>query len=245
MNRLETWTIVTLLGAALAAFDLITGWTANGSPEAIAAGLGLIVAALILFGAMVISGRRDRRLMLGVAPDARTVLDKAARAIRWSGAFAAGFAVLLFTNCSSAISSGPNVHVPSATSDVSGFAPLSLAVLAPLVFALLLPPVFATTAQRLARTRPQAARRMANLAVWGSALAAGAVVATIPIGFFFGISACDLGTSAGACSAGASSFMNFFSLGSLALFLPYTALVSWALERMEYDRANTSPVPGK
>jgi hypothetical protein len=253
MYRIETWTIAILLGAAVALYNLFSGWTIHNSAFATIVVLGLVAAAPGLFVGMLISGRRDRRSMLGPKPDARVVLAGAARAIRWSGAFAVGICVLLFANCSSAVGTGQATQAPApigdlpsaapqpvigAVGDVHSFLSMAALVLVPLVIALLLPPILATAAQLLATSRPDAARRLANLTVWGSALAAGAAVATVPVGFFLGVSACDFGTSVGACAAGLGSLMNFFSLGSLALFLPYTGLITWALARMAYDRAN-------
>jgi hypothetical protein len=178
--------------------------------------------------------------MVATLPDARVVLGRSARAIRWSGLFAVGLCVLLFANCSSAVgSSGPGLPVAHALDTPSDFFRLTAGVLLPLVLALLLPPVFATGAQILADRRPKTARKLATLAIWGAALAAGAAVATVPVGFFLGVSYCDFGTSVGYCAAGLGGLMNFFSLGSLALFLPYTALLTWALARMEYDRAHS------
>ena len=239
MYRLEIWTIAILLGATLACYDLVTGWAVTTGPGAILVVLGLFVASLVLLGAMLIAGRTDRKGMVATPPDARVVLRRSARAIRWSGLFAVGFCVLLFANCSGGVgSSGPGAPVAHALDTPSDFFRLTAGVLLPLVLALLLPPVFATGAQLFADRRPEAARTLATLAVWGAALAAGAAILTVPVAFFLGVSYCDFGTSVGYCAAGVGGLMNFFSLGALALFLPYTGLLTWALARMEYDRAN-------
>jgi hypothetical protein len=257
MNRIEVWTLTMLVGAGVALFDLSSGWTFHGSPLATTVVLVLLAASLVLFGAMVIAGRRDRRRSVGPAPDAQAVLAWAAHSIRWSGAFAVSFAVVLFANCSSGVSNAPAgqstgppvgpVPLPPSTpvvmsgalGDVHTFLVLSSVLLGPLLVALVVPPALATAAQILAANRPQAARRAAGLIVWASAIAAGVALVSVPVGFIFGVSACDVGTGAAGvsgCAAGLGSLMNVFSVASLALFLPYTTFVMWALARMDYDR---------
>jgi hypothetical protein len=239
MNRIETWTIAILLGVAVAAFDLLTGWTVAGGVAALIVVFGLVLGAFAMFGLMLRAVLKERKRLLVAPPEAPAVLRGAARAMRWSSAFAIGFCILLFTNCSGGVgSSGPGAPVRHALDVPSDFFGLTAGVLLPLVLALLLPPLFATGAQLLADRRPKTARTLATLAVWGAALAAGAAIATVPVAFFLGVSACDFGTSVGLCAAGVGGLMNFFSLGSLALFLPYAGLLTWALARMEYDRAN-------
>lgn len=239
MRRIEIWTGAIFLGAALAAYDLITGWTVAGGVAAVIVVLGLFLGAFAMFGLMFRAVLKQRKRLLVSPPEAHAVLNGSARAMRWSGAFAVGFCVLLFTDCSGGVgSSGPNTPVRHALDVPSDYFGLATGILLPLVLALLLPPVFATAAQLLADRRPKTARTLVTLAVWGAALAAGAAVATVPVAFFLGVSACDFGTSVGYCAAGVGGLMNFFSLGSLALFLPYTGLLTWALARLEYDRAN-------
>jgi hypothetical protein len=239
VNRIQTWTVAIFLGVALAAYDLITGWTVAGGVAAAIVVLGLFLGAFAMFGLMLRAVLKERKRLLVTPPEARAVLEGSARAMRWSGAFAIGLSVLLFTDCSGGVgSSGPNAPVAHALDVPSDFLWLAAGVLLPLVLALLLPPIFATGAQLLAERRPKTARTFATLAVWGAAVAAGAAVATVPVAFFLGVSACDFGTSVGYCAAGVGGLMNFFSLSSLALFLPYTGLLSWALARLEYDRAN-------
>jgi hypothetical protein len=239
MNRIETWTAVVLLGVGVAFFDLFTGWTVDGSWAAGIATLGLVAVAIALYVAVLIAGRRDRKRIATLYPDPKPVLMRAARAVRWSGLFAIGFCVLLFANCSSGVSTGTLTgRVVAWRGDTPTYVSMASWLLLPLVLALLLVPVLITAAQMLATNRPQTASRLARVARWASVLAAGVAFFTVPLGFFFGVSACDFGTSAGACAAGASSLMNFLSIGSLALFLPYIPMVTWALARMEYDRAN-------
>ena len=237
MNRLETWTVALLLLTAVAFYDLFSGLTVNGSVAGPVIGIGLFVGAIALYAAMVRAGVRDRKQIGATDADAKTQLGRAVRAVRWNGVFAVGFCVLLFANCSSIATTGPSARVSAAMSEAPDFLSLTAWVLAPLLLTLLLAPALTTAAQLLATSRPHTARRLAQVATWGAAMPAAAVVFTLPVGFFFGISACDLGTSAGSCAAGASSLMNLFSLGSLALVLPYVGLVNWALARMEADRA--------
>jgi hypothetical protein len=237
MNRIETWTVAILLCIAVAVYDMLTGWTVSGGLAALVVVFGLFFGAFAMYAAMLRALLKERKRMLAGSPDAGTVLKRAAGAMRWAGAFAIGFSVLLFANCSGGVGP-PNSHVSSAMVAPADFIFLTTWLMAPLLVALLLPPLLATGAQVLAGTSPKTAGRLAQLVVWGCALAAGAAVITVPIGFFLGVSSCDVGPSAGYCAAGLGSLLNFFSLGSLALFLPYTGLLTWALARMEYDRAN-------
>ena len=239
MNRMETWTAAIFLCMAVAVYDLITGWTVAGGVTAAIVVLGLFFGAFAAFGLMLRAVLKERRRLLVPPPEAASVLKGAARAIRWSGAFAIGLCVFLFTDCSGGVgSSGPGAPVMHALDAPSDFLRLGAGTLLPLMLALLLPPLFATGAQLLAERRPTTARTLSKLTVWGAALAAGAAILTVPVAFFLGVSYCDFGTSVGYCAAGVGGLMNFFSLGSLALFLPYTGLLSWALARMEYDRAH-------
>jgi hypothetical protein len=237
MNRLEIWTAAILLGAAVAVYDLLTGWTAVGGVAALIVVFGLFFGAFAMYGLMLRALLKERKRILAGSPEAGTVLTQAAGAMRWAGVFAIGFSVLLFTNCSGG-AGVPNTHVSAAMAAPSDFLFLTAWLMTPLLLALLLPPLLATGVQVLVVRNPNAARRLAQLVVWSCALAAGAAIATVPVGFFLGVSACDFGTSVGLCAAGVGSLLNFFSLGSLALFLPYTGLVTWALARQEYDRAN-------
>jgi hypothetical protein len=239
MNRIETWTVVVLLGVGVALFDLVTGWTVDGSLAAGIAVLALLAAAIALYPVVVLAGRRDRKSIATLYPDPKPVLVRAARSVRWSGLFAVGFCVLVFANCSSTVSMGSqSVRVSAWHSDLGAYLPMAALLLAPLVLALLVVPALITVAQMLAANRPHFAVRLARMATWASVVAAIVAFITVPVGFFLGVSACDFGTSPGTCAAGASSLMNFLSIGSLALFLPYIPMVTWALARMEYDQAN-------
>ncbi len=239
MNRLETWTVAVFLGVALAAYDLFTGWMVAGGAAALVVAFGLFFGAFALYGAMLRALLKERKRILSGTPEAGAVLKRTARAMRWAGAFAIAFSVLLFVNCSGG-AGAPNSHESAPMAAPQDFLVLTAWLMTPLLLTLLMPALLATGAQAFAERRPSLALRLSQLVVWGCALAAGAAVVTVPIGFFLGVSACDFGTSLGLCAAGVGSLLNFFSLGSLALFLPYTGLLNWALARMEYDRALTT-----
>ena len=238
MNRLVLWTTLLLLGLTLAVVDLFTGWTLQFSPAALVVTLGLFGGSVGLFIAMLISVIRDRRWIVAHASDARWVLGRASRGVRWGSLFAIGFAVLLFANCTGNITPNTSAQVSNALQDPAHFWSLTAGVLTPLVLALLIPPVLTSAAERLATGRPHAARRLGQLAIWSMAAVAAAALLTVAIGFFLGISACDFGTSAGYCAAGVGSIMNLLSLGALALFLPYILLVTWALAQIEAGNGN-------
>jgi hypothetical protein len=229
MNRLALWTALLLLGLAVAVVDLVTGWTVQVGAGAIIVLLGLFGGSIALFVAMLIAVIRDQRWIAAHSSDARWVLARASRGLRWGSLFAIGFCLLLFANCTGNITSGPNAQVSNAIQDPARFWTLTAAVLAPLVLALLMPPALTLAAERLAIGRPGAARRVGRLAMWSVAAIVAAALVTVVVGFFLGISSCDVGPSAGYCAAGAGSIMNLLSIGALALLLPYLGLVTWAL----------------
>jgi hypothetical protein len=237
MNRLGLCTTLVLLGLAFAVVNLFTGWTVPAGPAAIVVVLGLFGASLALFGAMLIAVIRDRRWIVAHSSNACWVLARASRGVRWCSLFAIGFCLLLFANCTGNISPSSNAQVSNAIQDPTRFWTLTAALLAPLLLALLMPLVMTSTAERLATSRPQAARRLGLLAMWSMAVVVAAALLTVVIGFFLGVSACAFGTSAGYCAAGTGSIMNLLSVGALALFLPYLLLVTWALARVEAGRA--------
>jgi hypothetical protein len=229
MNRLALWTALLLLGLAVAVVDLVTGWTVHVGAVAIIVLLGLFGGSIALFVAMLIAVIRDRRWIVAHSSDARWVLARASRGLRWGSLFAIGFCLLLFANCTGNITSGPDAQVSNAIEDPARFWTLAAVVLAPLVLALLMPPALTLAAERLAPGRPGAARRVGGLAMWSVAAIVAAALVTVVVGFFLGISSCDVGPSAGYCAAGAGSIMNLLSIGALALLLPYLGLVTWAL----------------
>jgi hypothetical protein len=233
MNRLALWTALMLLGLAVAVVDLFTGWTVAAGVAAIVVVLGLFGASVALFVAMLIAVIRDRRSIVAHASDARWVLTRASRGVRWGSLFAIGFCLLLFANCTGNISPSPTAQVSNAIQDPTRFWTLTAGVLAPLLLALLLPLVLTSAAERLSAGRPQAARRLGLLAMLSVGVVVAAALLTVMIGFFLGVSACDVGTSAGYCAAGAGSFMNLLSIGAVALLLPHLLLVTWALAQLE------------
>ena len=237
MNRLALWTTLVLLGLAVAVVDLFTGWTVPFGPAAAVVTLGLFGGSVALFVAMLIAVIRDRRWIVAHSSDARWVLARASRGVRWGSLFAIGLCLLLFANCTGNVTSGPTAQVSNAIQDPTRFWTLTAGVLAPLLLALLMPAVLTSAAERFATGRPQAARRLGRLAMLSMAAIVAAALLTVVIGFFLGVSSCDVGPSAGYCAAGAGSIMNLLSVGALALLLPYLVLVSWALAEMEAGRS--------
>src|ERR1700687_3766846 len=96
MNRLALWSALVLRGLAEAAVNLFTGWTIPAGGAALVVTLGLFGGSVALFVAMLIAGVRDRRLIVAQSSDARWVLARAARGVRWGSLFAIGFCLLLF-----------------------------------------------------------------------------------------------------------------------------------------------------
>jgi hypothetical protein len=237
MNRLVLLTMLVLLGLALAFVGLFTGWTIPFGPAAAVVTFGLFFGSIALFGAMVIAVIQDRRWIVAHSSDARWVLARASRGVRWGSLFAIGFCLLLFSNCTANVTSSSTAQVSNAMQDPTHFWTLTAGVLAPLLLALMMPPVLTSAAERLATGRPQAARMLGRLAMWSMAAVVTVAMLTVVIGFFLGVSACDVGPSAGYCAAGAGSIMNLLSVGALALLLPYLGLVTWALAQMEAGRS--------
>jgi hypothetical protein len=237
MNRLALWTALVLLGLAVAAVNLFTGWTIPAGGAALVVTLGLFGGSVALFVAMLIAGVRDRRRIVAQSSEARWVLARASRGVRWASLFAIGFCLLLFVNCSGNVASSPTAQVSNAIQDPARFWTLTAVVLTPLLLALLMPLVLTSAAERLAIGRPQAARRLGRLAIWSVVLVIAVALVTVVIGFFLGVSSCDVGPSAGLCAAGAGSVMNLLSIGALALLLPYLVQVTWALDQMGQHRS--------
>ena len=239
MNRSAVLTIAVVIAAAVAIFDLVT-------ESAIHSGLlrtalitgGLFVIAIGLFIALVIAGVGERRR---IRAGARTSLDfvaATARGARWNALAAAGLIVLMFANCSGSLTtaassaSGPMV-------DASNFFTFSAATVLPLLLVIALTAALATAAQVLSsRGRPGAALRAAQAGVWSSVILIAVALATLPVAIFFGISACDLGGSQGACMGGAATFMNLFAPATAALLVPYLTMLASALS------AKPEPEPG-
>jgi len=241
VNRLALWTTLVLIALAIAVVGLITGWTVQVGAVAVIVLLGLFGGAIALFVGMLIAVIRDRRWIVAHSSDAGWVLARASRGLRWGSLFAIGFCLLLFANCTGSITSGPTAQVSNVSQDPARFWTLAAVVMAPLLIALLLPPVLAFAAERLSIGRPQAARRVGQVAMLSVIAIVGAALVTVGVGFFLGVSSCDVGPSAGYCAAGAGSIMNLLSVGSLALLLPYLTLVNWALAQTDGEAAPRNP----
>lgn len=194
MKRTHLLTVAAVFGAGIALVDLVTGWTARSAFLGLAFELGLFLSALALYVAMVVAGLREPRRPAG---------------IRWGATFAIAFAVLLFANCSSAVTSSAEPGAQIASQDAAVFLSLSGWVLMPLLLALALPAVLVAIGR-------------ASLATWAAGAIVLVVLATAAGGFYAGMSQCAFGGSVGWCAAGFGSITNLFSLGALALLLPYT-----------------------
>ena len=265
MNRLPLLVALVLLGVAVAFVDLLTGWTVPGGPAAVLVVLGLLGSSIALFVLMLIAVIRDRRFIVAHSSDARWVLGRASRGLRWSSLFAIGLCLLLFANCSGGSGvSGPVPPASQAPIDprhgqavlVSGpiqdpvhFWLLAAWVLAPMVLALLIPAMLAFSTERLATQRPHTARMLGRLAPWSVGAVVAAGLLTVVISLFVGFNACLAAppdASAGYCSAGIGGMMNLLSVGTLALFLPYLLLIRWALGEIHVGPGPTKPgaLPG-
>jgi hypothetical protein len=111
---------------------------------------------------------------------------------------------------------------------------MTAVLLGPLLLVLLMPLALTSFAERLATSRLHVARTLGFLATLSMvAVFPTVLLLTVVMGFLRGVSSCDVGPSIGYCAAGASSMMNLFSIGSLALLLPYLGLVISALAQME------------
>lgn len=167
MNRMPVLVSAMLVGVVVAVVDLFTGWTVKGGAAALVVVLGLLLGAMALFVLMVIAVIRDRRFIVAHSSDARWVLARAARGVRWASLLALGFCVLVFTNCSGGINSGgPTTSGP--ISDPAEFWRLTAAVLGPLLVALLLPLILTSAAAMTVDRRPHAARTLGRLAIWST-----------------------------------------------------------------------------
>jgi hypothetical protein len=239
--RLQAIAGVTLLGAAVATYLLVTGWTsdacfeaANGRPNASCAAVtwGLIGAALLVSGLAIYSAIRDRKKIMAAPLDHADVVARGVRGVRWSAVFAIGLSVLLFADCSGSVVSSTG----GSMADPARFWSLAPWLLIPLVVVLAVPAALATTAQlQLARQLPSSLR-IASLAMWSTALVVVVGVTTAGVGLVFGIPACYLFStgpgSPSTCAAGLGGIANILSsVGSIAVLLPYLLMVRWAIGR--------------
>src|SRR5579872_6447756 len=205
-----------IAGAVVAVYDLVSGWPVNGGGWAAAAVLGLFFAGIaVLAAAAVLAFAEFRRLTRATAENG---IASGVRGVVWNWAFASTLSVLLFANCSSGVATtkyaaplpgpnglGPAPSLPVATigpmSDAHAFWSLAPWLLAPVLAVLVIPAVLAVVAGRLRDPRWATATFVA-------AIVAGAVAfLTLPVGFIFGVSGCDVGT-VGTCAAGLGSMTN-------------------------------------
>lgn len=228
MNRLAAWTVGVVIMATVAVFDLVSAWAVHRGWVDLVLVLGLFGIAVALFVGLLIAGSAERRWIMASARTSLDIVGRAARGARWSALAAVGLSILLFANCSGGVT-GPSV-VGGPMDDASGFLKVSAAVLLPIVLMIVLTAVLATAAQVFAsRHQGHSALRAAQAGIVSALIIAVVAVMTVPVGFIFGISACYLETSQGACAAGAGSFMNLFAAGTVALMLPYLTLMARVL----------------
>ena len=232
MQRMAVLAIVMMVGAAVAVFDLVSGWMAPPGMVAIVVGVGLFGVALAVMGVAIFSAWRERSRITRASPDRAAALSRGAMGLRWSTLLAVAFAVLLFANCSSSVNTGDNHTQEAARVDPAAFWLLAAGLVLPLLLALALPAVLAVVALASASSHPRRAHQLGQAALVSSAVVPVAAFATFfPFGVVFGISACDLGNSIGACAAGLGSVANVLSVGSIALLIPYLVLISGGLAR--------------
>ena len=230
MNRSAVWTIGVVIAAAVAVFNLVTAWALQINWLNLALVIGLFGVGVGLFIALVIVGAGERRQIRASAHTSVDAVGPAARGARWSALAAAGLIVLLFANCSGSLTNG-QIPVSGPMDDASNFFKLSATTVLPLLLVVALTAALATTAQVIAsRRRGRPALRAAQAGVWSSVIFIAVAFATLPVGIFFGLSACDVGTSQGACMGGAATFMNLFAAATAALLLPYLTLMASALD---------------
>jgi hypothetical protein len=230
MNRLTAWTIAAVIAAAVAVFDLVSAW-------AIQLGVGLLLLTLFLFGvgiatfvALVVAGFGERRRIIAGAASSIDLVSRAARSVRWSAVAAIALSVLWFANCSGSVTT-TSTMTSSAMEDVPGFLRIAAEVLLPIILIIALAAGLATAAQGLAsRQQWRSAHRAAQAAVWSAVAIVFVALATVPVGFIFGVSNCDLGTSSGACAGGLAGIGDVFLVASAALLLPYILVLAHALE---------------
>jgi len=99
MNRLATWTVASIIAAAIAVFDLVSAWATHVPGALVVLTIALFAIGLALFGALVIAGFGERRRILAGAANSIDLVSRAARGVRWNAAAAIALSVLLFANC--------------------------------------------------------------------------------------------------------------------------------------------------
>lgn len=219
MNKIVLATIVGLLAAGAAVYDLLSEWLLRAGWIAFAVVVGLLVVAWVTLGLAVMAVIRDaRRASTQPAPERARA---AARGVTWSSLFAIVFSVLLFSNCASGISSGPNLTL-GAMSDSHLFWSLAALFQTPLLIALAIPGALAAVAATTRRPT------VATAVIVASVVAAVVAVLTVPLAFVLGVSNCDVGT-VGGCAAGLGGLTNIFLASTLVLFLPYAIVLARAI----------------
>ena len=227
MKRIQTWAIVVVAGAAVAGYDLLTGLAAQPGALVFIVLLGLFFGALAGLVVGVFVAWLDRSRIMAGSPTPQAAIAASASGVRWSALLALGFAVLVFANCTSTLSTTANGSQIVA-GDPAHFWPLAAWLELPLLVALVLPALLATAAQLSSGARTARGHRLAQWALASIVVVAAAAVITPPVGFFVGFSQCYLGPSAGGCAAGTGSLLNVLSIGSLGLLIPYLTVLTRA-----------------
>jgi hypothetical protein len=125
MNRLVFYTVAVLLGAVLATFDLVNGWTAHSGALVFVAVVGLWIGALALMALAYVAVLGEQKRILASALDQGAVIGRAARGLRLSTVFAIGFSLLVFADCSSSVNSGNGTLFGGPMADPGHFWPLA------------------------------------------------------------------------------------------------------------------------
>lgn len=224
-------TVAMLVGAAASIFNLLSGWLAHPIWEAALVVLSLFAASLALLGVAIIAAWRERRQIMASLPGSAELIRRGVRGVRWSVVIASVFAVFMFANCSSSVTSGTsNALLRGPMSQPGTYFELAAALLGPLLLALVIPLVLITAAASQAGRNLVLAHRLgvaANVSL--GLLAVVAILTAYPGAVVFGISACFFGTSPGACGAGAGGVFNVLSVASIVLIYPYLDLVNGTL----------------
>jgi hypothetical protein len=221
MRRIVAVAIAVWALAGVAAYNLLSGWLITEGGAALVMFIVLFLLAWTLFAVAAVAAIRARRKLGAAAGDRSALVATGARGMAWTSVFALGFSVLFFANCGSSVQTQ---HGNSSTwvgpmSDAHTYWSLAPWLLGPLLIALALPAIAAVVA---GATRQ---RRWATVTMVATIVAAVVAFVSVPVGFFLGVSACDVGTIGG-CAAGIGSLGNLFSVASLVLFLPYVLMIT-------------------
>lgn len=240
MKSQTTLTVAMLVGAAVSIVNLLSGWLAHPMWQAAVVVLSLFAASLALLGLAIIAAWRERRQVMATFPGGAELMRRGLRGVRWSVVAASVFAVFMFANCSSSVTSGTSDALLSGPMSQPGaYFELAAALLAPLLLALALPLALITAAVSQAGRDLVLAHRLgvaSNVSL--GLLAAVAVLTAYPGAVVFGISACFFGTSPGLCGAGAGGVFNVLSVASIVLIYPYLDLVNGSLRFARQHQSN-------